>query len=204
MKQYPPKYFGFVHITKTGGASFHDFIYHNYLDYFIFDSIPHQTTAISYSNPVIIVRNPFDRFLSMFNYWQNGSELYDPLFGKTNISIPVFFKYFYKGLLSKESIKTYVWKHHFLPQTYWLSEDCYQKSTIIVYNQNFENTISKFTKIIGLPKPIYPLKYINKSKKHIDYLTSKDKKIIYQHYQKDFELYYNICSHPDRFKLVIS
>ena len=69
----------FVHPTKSGGTSLLNTILAHYSEYF--KEMGHKYTC-NEENPVIVIREPFDRFLSMFNYWKYGSEKYprDPVF----------------------------------------------------------------------------------------------------------------------------
>ena len=64
------KSYMFVHPTKCGGTSFVKYINKNQLDIGIGG---HDCICSKYPNPIIFLRDPLERFLSMYNYWKNGS-----------------------------------------------------------------------------------------------------------------------------------
>ena len=66
--------FTFVHPTKCGGTSVENFLNKYYSKYFYTNV--HFNKCENNNNSILIVRDPVDRFKSMYKYWKSGSEIF--------------------------------------------------------------------------------------------------------------------------------
>jgi hypothetical protein len=66
--------FTFIHPTKCGGTAIENYINQHYKDYFINNG--HTNVCTKDNKPIIVIREPYDRFISIFNYWKNGIQLW--------------------------------------------------------------------------------------------------------------------------------
>jgi hypothetical protein len=178
----------FHHIPKTAGVSFYESIKNidgiGYIDHF---------TNIKYfklnENDKIftIVRNPFDRFLSAYNYLIKGgnNSEYDRYAYDILKSIPSFDDFIFNPLLSSFIRDPNV--RHFNPMCQITKKIKYD--LIVKYEIGIDKIIETFKNEFKLntETQIY---HINKSEKIISYLTDEHKKIIYKEYKEDF-LEYN-------------
>ena len=64
--------YSFIHPTKTGGGACEDFFRNNYSEYI--KSCGHIIKCKNDNNSIIIVRDIYDRFISMYKYWKYGSD----------------------------------------------------------------------------------------------------------------------------------
>ena len=64
--------YNFIHPTKTGGTSVEKFFNENYFHQ-INGGQGHAIRCGNNNKPIIIVRDPFSRFISMFMYWKYGA-----------------------------------------------------------------------------------------------------------------------------------
>jgi len=202
--------YGFVHIPKTGGTSVINFLKKNYPNYFVcsrFKNKPyHSLTTKDISNPIAIVRCPFDRFLSSYKYWKYG-----PANGpwvnayrhseKLNISIDEFIDTIQENAHIINTPLT--WYAHFHPQSKWIREEDYHKTIIINYKPDLQDSIMSLIKYLNLESPDNRLEKINTSRDCNIILTDKVRDYIKEYYAKDFELIDNILSRKNIFRLVI-
>ena len=190
--------FTFVHPTKCGGTSIYNILEKKYSKYFILNH--HDTVCNDYNNPIIIVRDPVDRFKSMYKYWKYGSEKY----GHTkqyikNMSIKDYINLIKtKSPLLKHS---YTWDKHYAPITDWIKVSNYKKLIVIKYckdlNIPFQKMITSFN-IKNLNIPI-PHSNVSKTKENI-VLDDEDLQFIKEHFKKDYELIELINTNPRLFR----
>ena len=173
----------FIHIPKNAGTSFQK----------EFCSLQSGHISIKQIHPqyhdktICIVRNPYDRIVSLYNYikmeksyWHSSDnttpeqkhELYDYCHSHS-------FEEFVKDLCIN---KIFDDKVHFLPQTYWVTTF---KNIIHTKIIKFENLNKDLSKILN--KEVSLIK-INSSNT-IDYeslYTNELKNLIYEQYKQDF------------------
>ena len=136
------KKFTFVHPTKCGGCAIEDFLKEHYPNYF---SIGGHFNKCKFDNDsIIIVRDPVDRFKSMYKYWKYGSERHcineEHIEKNKNINIKTFI-YMLKHR-SNNLITTVTQDIHYKPITYWIHTN-YKNIIILKYTKNLNDTIQK-------------------------------------------------------------
>lgn len=191
-----------IHIPKTAGTTFNKYLIRYYNEYFLsiermYSLAPHSVRCKDVENPVVIIREPYDRFLSVFNYFNNGSELW--FNNKTNVSVLDFLNQQF------EPKYNYFWHAHTNNQSWYINEKDYKKTIVIVYNKNMQiNLINLLSSLgIDIKKNIPELQVSNITSYTKVTLSNKEKNMVYKKYIKDFILYNKIINHKNLFKLVV-
>ena len=204
---YPAKY-KFIHVPKTGGSAVEQFIkpYSNTIIGFGHDNICKDNEY-----PVIIIRYPIERFLSMYYYWKYGSISGN--FKRDPIWITKFRSFTIKDficLFDNKSYKTlyngFTWDQHFMPYNEWLDEESYSRTIVILYESDLEKKIYKLLDYINPPviKRNRRLEKLNVSYKEDPVkLDNQDIEWINTKYKQDFELWNKIHIQPELFRKVI-
>ena len=202
----------FVHATKTGGTAVEQYFKE------------HHPTSVAGTGhlhkcgrapmPIIIVRDPEDRFVSMFNYWRNGAEsgkyVRDPSWSPPCRTISDFIALFKQqdpALVKKKLCTGYTTKLHFVEQSYWIEPQDYSRTIVIAYDKNgMDDKIRKLLLHVGLPPVGLPLPKVNVTKRSPPealVLSDDDRAWIRSEFKNDFRLWHLANKHPDRFKLVV-
>lgn len=191
-----------IHIPKTAGTTFNKYLIRYYNEYFLsiesmYSLAPHSVRCKDVENPVVIIREPYDRFLSVFNYFNNGSELW--FNNKTNVSVLDFLNQQF------EPKYNYFWYAHTNNQSWYINEKDYKKTIVVVYNKNMQiNLINLLSSLgIDIKKNIPELQVSNITSYTKVTLSNKEKNMVYKKYIKDFILYNKIINHKNLFKLVV-
>lgn len=219
------KKLGWVHITKTAGTHIGQYLKLNYPDINIqglYRGNFHQTTAANIPLDSLIlasVRNPYDRFVSAYNYYLYGSELYYKNIGNfiRTKDIKVFINRVLPNILRRSAgfVKghgeSYIWNVHFLRQCDFLDERRHKDTIILVYNNDLNRsllTLSEYLHTeISFPegKKIFPEKTNLTSKKK--QFTEQEKKYILDFlkvfYKADYQLFETIRDNPEKFRKII-
>jgi hypothetical protein len=193
----------FIHPTKSGGTSVADYFEKNYKDYIKGNN--HANKCNNNNNPIIIVRDVKSRFLSMYKYWKNGSELYrDNKKNNNNISILQFIELLKSN--KKQLFNSYMWDVHYDNTENWINNTDYKNIIIIKYDKDLNQKIQRLINILRIPNKNIPLikKNISKPINNESELNNPIViKFIEEYFQKDIELINKIENNPELFKLVI-
>uniref|UniRef100_A0A6C0ADQ6 Sulfotransferase domain-containing protein n=1 Tax=viral metagenome TaxID=1070528 RepID=A0A6C0ADQ6_9ZZZZ len=173
----------FVHIPKTAGTSVLELISNN-PNYKIIGHYPKlidnkifiNNSIIKDENSFCIVRNPYDRFLSAYNYLYHGGNKTNLDLSYQEIILSMSFEDFINNL--EEYIFLII---HFVPQYVFVCEG----DEILTKICKFENLKNDLIKIDFV---FENLEHLNKSE-HIFNLNAYLKEKIYKIYEKDFLLF---------------
>jgi hypothetical protein len=196
------KKFTFVHPTKCGGCAIEDFLKEHYSNFFSTEF--HYNKCENNNNPIIIVRDPVDRFKSMYKYWKYGSERHciTEEHGEKykNINIKTFISMIQNN--SNNLITKFTQDIHYKPITHWIHTN-YKNIIILKYNKDINNTIQKMIEKMNIPKVNEVVKHTNISKSTEEIiLDNEDLLFIRKYFISDYYLIYFINNHPKRFRAV--
>lgn len=197
----------FIHPTKTGGTACENYFSNYYNNYIV--GIGHDHKCTNTNNPIILIRDPIDRFISMYKYWKNGAV--DTIFKRNENFInkynEVNIKKFIELLQNnpKELYYEFTWDVHFAPQVNWINNTDYHNIIIIKYAKNLNKKINHLITILEIPNKNIELNLLNITKNTDESicLDIDDIHFIKDFYKKDYELIEKINNNPELFKLVI-
>lgn len=183
----------FVHIPKTGGCALSGFLKRRHPD--LFEEKSHEFCVASSENPIVVVREPTERALSIYNFSVNGSEMFAPEWSlEKNTSFRQFIDTA-QSLIDSMII-------HTLPQSRWLKPEHYGKTIVVKYRKNLVEGVQGLEGYLGLPRSNYIPKWnVSKNKSQLR-LSTYDKEKIFEIYKSDFELWNDLDLSPERFKKV--
>ena len=198
----------FIHPTKTGGTACELFFAKYYSEYI--KGSGHINKCNNLNNPIIIIRNPIDRFISIYKYWKNGAI-------DTKYKRNIEFINKYKDITIKEFINLlklkstkdlyldFTWKQHFDPQTEWITKGTEYKNVIIIkYEKNLNNKINTLINLLNIKNKNVDLPLINVSK-DVDniILDEEDISFIKEYFSNDYILSFLIDTKPELFRAVL-
>jgi len=196
----------FVHITKSGGTAVEKYCAKYYFKYI--RGRGHRNICKTLNHPIVIVREPISRFISMYNYWKYGSISGE--FTRDDEFFNKYCSYSIKTFIDKVSKKiddlkyTFTWREHFKQQTCWIPERTYKNTIIIKYTEDLQKSVYKILDYLQIPNRNIPLEKVNVSKKEeMVVLDHEDIENIREIYKEDFELWYKIENHSELFMFVV-
>ena len=195
-----------VHVPKTGGTALYNFLHDNFPDvfreYMYEGQRPHELKAMSVQNPIIIIREPFDRIASVYRYWRCGSEIYNEKDGGTKRELS--FSEFLDDINIFNVWSSYVGAEHILPQSCWMDPTSYSKSIVIKYRKDLSSSMGALLEYLGMNIPDEQMSKINITSNSDEIkITDGDRQKIIERYWCDFMLWYDLHNNKDKFKKVI-
>lgn len=198
----------FIHPTKTGGTACESFFHRHYSEYI--KGQGHNNKCTNDNNPIIIIRDPTDRFISMYKYWKYGS------FDIDKYKRDDEFKNNYKNYTIKDFInliknknhndlyQNFTWDQHFHPIVKWIDNTDYNKITVILYERNLNEKINKLLDMLKIKNNGAKLPIINVSdnKENIQ-LDNDDIIFIKTYFVDDLKLYDDVQNRSELFKHVV-
>lgn len=196
----------FINPTKTGGAALEQYFSNHYIEYI--RGIDHYNKCTPYNNPIFVLREPVERFISMYTYWKYGSEInqrtkeFTEKYG--SYTIKDFIKLIQKKALD-DLVIDFTELVHFLPTCHWINRTPLDKIIIIKYEKNLDKKISNILHELGIPDKKIELPLVNISNSPPEKITLDldDTKFIRMHYKQDFDLYEKAHTQANLFKKVI-
>ena len=198
----------FIHPTKTGGTACETFFYEHYSEFI--KGRGHDNKCMNYNNPIIIIRDPVDRFISMYKYWKYGSRDID-IYKRDSVFLKNYNNYTIKDFIHliknnqhEDLHQSFTWNQHFEPITNWINNVDYANIIVILYTKNLNEKINKLLSILNIKKKPVELPIINVSnnKENIQ-LDDNDILFVKSYFANDFKLYDDINNRPELFKRVI-
>lgn len=202
-----------IHPTKVAGSAFIKYVEAHYPKNFRYNG--HEFKASQTMNPIVFIRDPYDRFISMYKYWKYGSlDYHDHKHSETHLinTQKYNIKDFIQFVKNKDVIliTPFTSHTHIRPQSWWISEDDYQKSIIVYYDKNemeekvfyLLNYLEQLKILMNKRVPFQKINVSNSNNNEKIILDEEDKKAIEQIYKADFELISKIKMYPQMFKKV--
>jgi len=179
----------FIHIPKNGGISIKAILEEKYSYPFNGHFTCQQMKAKAILNNFIYkeifstCRNPFSRMVSVYFFLQQKMKFYSHCFNNNlDLTIPFknySFRHFIEFFLKQDNCNfRYMNTYMFLPQCTWL--DTSDNVTIFKIEE-----IEEIEKYLNVKMPHYNKQTYEKSWR--DVYDDNSKKIVYTHYEKDFE-----------------
>ena len=196
----------FIHPTKCGGTALEQFFARTCPRRIRGDG--HLNLSSKKNNPIIVIREPFDRFSSIFRYWKSGAEA-----GPYQRAPELLAKY--AGTTPKQFIRMIAedrredlyadprWtREHFLPQSHWLPPEAMPHAILLAYAPDLAPAVSDLFKYLRIEAPV-DLPKVNVSRRDaMVELDDEDRRWIRQVFATDFDLWDRLRLRPQDFRRV--
>ena len=193
-----PKY-TFIHPTKVAGSAFIKYVEEHYPYHFEYKG--HHVKVSQVQNPIIFIRDPYDRFISMYKYWKYGSSDYkdhqhkrDHLEKVSKYSIKDFIQF----VKNRDPILVTPFTSftHILPQSWWIQDSDYSKTLVIYYDREkmeekvfaLLNFLEKKDILLNKKIPFTKINVSDGNSTEKIVLDMEDQEEIFKIYKDDFEL----------------
>ena len=170
----------------------------------------HDNKCMNNNNPIIIIRDPVDRFISMYKYWKYGSRDID-IYKRDSVFLKNYNNYTIKDFIQLiknkqhgDLYQNFTWNQHFEPITNWINNVDYANIIVILYTKNLNEKINNLLRLLNIENKHVKLPIVNVSnnKENIQ-LDDNDILFVKSYFANDFKLYDDINNRPELFKRVI-
>ena len=198
----------FIHPTKTGGTACETFFSEHYSEFI--KGTGHDNKCTNENNPIVIIRDPIDRFISMYKYWKYGSLDIDK-YKRSGAFLQNYNDYTIKDFIQLiknknhgDLYQNFTWDQHFQPIVKWINKTNYANIIVIIYERDLNEKINKLLDVLKIkPKPVeLPIINVSNNKENIQ-LDDDDIIFIKSYFVNDFKLYDDVNNRPELFKMVI-
>ena len=204
----PPFKYTFIHITKSGGSAVEIYFKKHYSKFIMGET--HSYKAEKNNHPIVIVREPIERFISSYHYWKNGSydrnkrpQNFQAKY--SNCSIKDYI-HLIKHNIRTELVNGFTWREHLYKQDDWLNPAFYANSIVIIYEPNLQNKIYQLLDYINVENKMISLPRYNitRCKEGENVILEKDDLLwIREHFKEDFDLWDKLHFQQECFLKVI-
>ena len=205
----------FIHIPKCGGTCVETFFENHYKDRIV--GTTHKWVCEKDNNPIVIIREPTERFISIYHYWKNGSygrnsrnEEFANKYG--NCTIKDFIEMFKRNKDAidnnwmHELVNGYMWRLHYFPQIYWIKPEFFGNSIIVLYEEDLNNKIQNLLEYLHVENKGIHLEKSNitRKKEGEDVVLDEEDMIwLKEEFKEDYDLWNKAMSSPELFKAVL-
>jgi len=195
----------FIHPTKSGGTAIEKFLSEYYSDQ-IDVQVGHKRTSRDVDCSLIVVRNPYDRAWSMFQYWKYGSDIFTrtPEFLAENEHVT--FEWFLDRIqFNPERVYgDFLWDVHFFPTSHWLDSSDYHNTVAMEYYTDMNDSLQKLFRKNDIIDKGVVLRTVNPtSGKAGHQWTSNERLRVERIFASDFYLLNMMQNKPELFNQVI-
>jgi len=198
----------FIHPTKTGGTACETFFNDHYSEFI--KGTGHDNKCMNNNNPIVIIRDPIDRFISMYKYWKYGSLDIDK-YKRNDVFLKNYNDYTIKDFIQLiknkqhgDLYQNFTWGQHFQPVVKWINKTNYKNIIVIIYERDLNEKINKLFDVLKIKNngTKLPIVNISNNKENIQ-LDDNDILFIKSYFADDFNLYDDVNNRPELFKHVI-
>ncbi len=203
--------YAFVHVTKTGGTALERYFKAHLAEHVRGEGHDEtcETACAENDTPILVVRDPFDRFASMYRYWKHGSEAFgggSEAFGgggPATASVKDFIAALRDGDSDVLFHADYLWAHHFAPTVAWLGAAPPSAVVVVRYRPDLGAALPALCAALGLPSPEAPLEKINVSGVERVELDDEDAEFVRERFAADLELWDRVVTRPGDFRAAV-
>jgi Sulfotransferase family len=194
------KKYTFIHVPKTGGTAINKLLQNNYSSYFdLYSNQYHNMVATKNNRPILCIREPTDRFLSIYNYWNTHVNEYHQ-------NVDTSFKNFVHLLKTDSDSLLFGYppilsEYHYFPQSSYIDPSVYSHAIVITYDKNkLEDKVNSLLEYLGISNNNNNSLTQETVSNHTDVNPdSEDMNFIRERYNDDYLLWNKLNKQPDLF-----
>jgi hypothetical protein len=197
------KKYTFIHVPKTGGSAMHKVLEKHSQHFDLYSNHFHNLVATKYNRPVLCIREPTDRFISIYKYWKQHVPKFHP---KIDTSVKHFIQ-----MLKTDAGELlignppFLSEYHYFPQSHFIEPSVYSHSIVVLYDkhnlQQKTGKLLKYLEITGSQTIQMPVERVSENAEVK--LDEEDRKFIREKYREDYELWEILNRQPEKFKKVL-